>query len=188
VAEWDDLAHPPAGLRRGTSDPIAKDKRGEAPFSVANLLHSSSEGKLLEDPAVGPDEIVFQHHLARSRAGQGTEITIDFVPAIGGAERRDPVPGHAADAVERTRQGQRHRPPGSGREPLRRHEVARHLRNAGRHHPAGGASRIESITLDREAGHLKDSLMPRYAEIIYNGFWFSPERRMLQAIDETSIR
>jgi argininosuccinate synthase len=181
-----DLAHPPAGLRRGTSDPIAKDKRGEAPFSVdANLLHSSSEGKLLEDPAVGPDEIVFQRTISPKPPDK--EITIDFVPAIRRAEWRDPVPGHA-DAVERTGQGQRHRPPGSGGEPLRRHEVARHLRNAGRHHPAGGASRIESITLDREAGHLKDSLMPRYAEIIYNGFWFSPERRMLQAIDETSIR
>jgi argininosuccinate synthase len=111
-----------------------------------------------------------------------------------GFERGDAVaidgeamsPGDAADRAQRPRPRQRHRPPRPGREPLRRHEVARHLRDARRHDPARRPPRIESITLDRGAAHLKDELMPRYAELIYNGFWFSPEREMLQALIDKS--
>ena len=169
--------------------PIAKDKRGEAPFSVdANLLHSSSEGKILEDPAIEADEIVYQRTIRPEDApDQATVISVDFERGDPVGDRRcPPVARRAADPAERTRPRQRHRPARPGGEPLRRHEVARRLRNARRHDPSGGASRIESITLDREAAHLKDSLMPRYAELIYNGFWFSPERRMLQALIDES--
>ena len=124
--------------------PIAKDKRGEAPFSVdANLLHSSSEGKILEDPAVEADEIVYQRTIRPEDApDRATVIAIDFERGDPvGDRRRAPVAGRAADAAERTRPRQRHRPARPGGEPLRRHEVARRVRNARRHHPAGGASR-----------------------------------------------
>src|SRR5215216_5784161 len=112
--------------------PIAKDKRGEAPFSVdANLLHSSSEGKILEDPWEEADEMVYQRTISPEQApDKATYITVDF-------EKGDAVAvdGQAADAAERARQGERHRPARPGREPLRRHEESRHLRDAGRHHP-----------------------------------------------------
>jgi argininosuccinate synthase len=166
--------------------PIAKDKRGEAPFSVdANLLHSSSEGKVLEDPAVEPpDSSISAPSIRKTRPTSRPIIEIDFEKGDAGRDRRqEAVARRAADQAERTRPRQRHRPARSGREPLRRHEVARRLRDAGRHDPARRPSRIESITLDRGAAHLKDELMPRYAELIYNGFWFAPEREMLQAAD-----
>ncbi len=108
--------------------PIAKDKRGEAPFSVdANLLHSSSEGKILEDPAEEADEIVYQRTIRPEDApDQPTVITMDFAAgdpvAIDGVTL---IAGCPADPAERTGQGQRHRPPRSGREPLRRNEIAR---------------------------------------------------------------
>ena len=120
--------------------PIAKDKRGEAPFSVdANLLHSSSEGKVLEDPAIEAPEFVHQRTIAPEEApDRACVFSMDF-------ERGDPVAidgrplvaGGAAHAAERARPRQRRRPAGPGREPLRRHEVARRLRDPGRDHPFG---------------------------------------------------
>jgi argininosuccinate synthase len=169
--------------------PIAKDKRGEAPFSVdANLLHSSSEGKILEDPAVEPDEIVYQRTIRPEDApDKPTVISVDFV---GG----DPVAidGQAlSPAALLTKLNEFGRANGIGRLDLVENRFVG-MKSRGVYETPGGtillaAHRgIESITLDREAAHLKDSLMPRYAELIYYGFWFSPERRMLQAaIDES---
>ncbi|KAB8125028.1 argininosuccinate synthase [Komagataeibacter medellinensis] len=169
--------------------PIAKDKRGEAPFSVdANLLHSSSEGKLLEDPAVGPEEIVFQRTISPEAApDKATEITIDFVSG-------DPVAINGlamSPATLLTRLNELGRDNGIGRLDLVENRFVG-MKSRGIYETPGGTilltahRSIESITLDREAMHLKDSLMPRYAEIIYNGLWFSPERRMLQALIDQS--
>jgi argininosuccinate synthase len=169
--------------------PITKDKRGEAPFSVdANLLHSSSEGKLLEDPAVAPDEIVYQRTISPEAApDKATEITIDFQhgDAVG-------INGEAlSPATILTRLNEYGKANGIGRLDLVENRFVG-MKSRGVYETPGGtillaAHRgIESITLDREAGHLKDSIMPRYAELIYNGFWFSPERRMLQALIDTS--
>ena len=169
--------------------PIAKDKRGEAPFSVdANLLHSSSEGKLLEDPAVGPEEIVFQRTISPEAApDKPTEITIDFVSG-------DPVAINGvamSPATLLTRLNELGRDNGIGRLDLVENRFVG-MKSRGIYETPGGTillsahRSIESITLDREAMHLKDSLMPRYAEIIYNGLWFSPERRMLQALIDQS--
>ncbi|MBU6420352.1 MAG: argininosuccinate synthase [Proteobacteria bacterium] len=169
--------------------PIAKDKRGEAPFSVdANLLHSSSEGKVLEDPAIGPDEIVYQRTISPEAAPDvATEITIEFKhgDAVG-------INGEAlSPATILTRLNEYGRANGIGRLDLVENRFVG-MKSRGVYETPGGtillaAHRgIESITLDREAGHLKDSIMPRYAELIYNGFWFSPERRMLQALIDTS--
>ena len=169
--------------------PIARDKRGDAPFSVdANLLHSSSEGKVLEDPAVEADEIVYQRTIRPEDAPDTPEyITMDF-------ERGDAVAiddeklSPASLLAKLNELGRRN---GIGRLDLVENRFVG-MKSRGIYETPGGtillaAHRgIESITLDREAGHLKDSLMPRYAELIYNGFWFSPERRMLQAaIDES---
>ena len=124
--------------------PIAKDKRGEAPFSVdANLLHSSSEGKILEDPWEEADEMRLPaHHLARGRARQGDLHHGRFREGRRRRRRRrEDVAGDPAHQAQRARQGQRHRPPRPGREPLRRHEEPRHLRDAGRHDPARRPSR-----------------------------------------------
>ncbi len=169
--------------------PITKDKRGEAPFSVdANLLHSSSEGKLLEDPAVAPDEIVYQRTISPEAAPDvATEISIDFLhgDAVG-------LNGEAlSPATLLTRLNEYGKANGIGRLDLVENRFVG-MKSRGVYETPGGtillaAHRgIESITLDREAGHLKDSIMPRYAELIYNGFWFSPERRMLQALIDTS--
>ncbi len=169
--------------------PITKDKRGEAPFSVdANLLHSSSEGKILEDPAVAPDEIVYQRTISPEAApDKATEITIDFQhgDAVG-------LNGEAlSPATILTRLNEYGRANGIGRLDLVENRFVG-MKSRGVYETPGGtillaAHRgIESITLDREAGHLKDSLMPRYAELLYNGFWFSHERRMLQALIDTS--
>ncbi|GAN85591.1 argininosuccinate synthase [Komagataeibacter intermedius] len=169
--------------------PIAKDKRGEAPFSVdANLLHSSSEGKLLEDPAVGPEEIVFQRTISPEAApDRATEITIDFVSG-------DPVAINGvamSPATLLTRLNELGRDNGIGRLDLVENRFVG-MKSRGIYETPGGTilltahRSIESITLDREAMHLKDSLMPRYAEIIYNGLWFSPERHMLQALIDRS--
>jgi argininosuccinate synthase len=169
--------------------PIARDKRGEAPFSVdANLLHSSSEGKILEDPAVEPDEIVYQRTLSPQAApDRATVITIDF-------ECGDPVAiddAALSPASLLTRLNALGRANGIGRLDLVENRFVG-MKSRGVYETPGGtillaAHRgIESITLDREAAHLKDSLMPRYAELIYNGFWFAPERRMLQALIDTS--
>ena len=169
--------------------PIARDKRGEAPFSVdANLLHSSSEGKILEDPAVAPDEMVYQRTIRPEDApDRATEVAIDFV-------RGDPVAidgetlSPAALLAKLNALG---RANGIGRLDLVENRFVG-MKSRGVYETPGGtillaAHRgIESITLDREAAHLKDQLMPRYAELIYCGFWFSPERRMLQAAIDAS--
>jgi argininosuccinate synthase len=169
--------------------PIARDKRGEAPFSVdANLLHSSSEGKMLEDPAEEAPEVVYQRTIRPEDApDQSTVISVDF-------EHGDPV---AIDGVTMspatllTQLNELGRANGIGRLDLVENRFVG-MKSRGVYETPGGSillvahRGIESITLDREAAHLKDSLMPRYAELIYNGFWFSPERRMLQAaIDES---
>src|SRR6185437_207088 len=169
--------------------PIAKDKRGEAPFSVdANLLHSSSEGKILEDPAIEADSIVYQRTISPEDApDKATVISIDF-------EHGDPTHIDGAKlspANLLTRLNELGRANGIGRLELVENRFVG-MKNRGVYETPGGtilhvAHRgIESLTLDREAAHLKDSLMPRYAELIYNGFWFSPERRMLQALIDES--
>ena len=169
--------------------PISKDKRGEAPFSVdANLLHSSSEGKILEDPAVEADEAVYQRTISPQAApDRVTEIAIDF-------EQGDPVAINGerlSPATLLTRLNEYGRANGIGRLDLVENRFVG-MKSRGVYETPGGtillaAHRgIESITLDREAAHLKDSLMPRYAEMLYNGFWFSPERRMLQAAIDAS--
>jgi argininosuccinate synthase len=169
--------------------PIAKDKLGEAPFSVdANLLHSSSEGKLLEDPAVDAAESVYQRTISPEAApDRATVITIDF-------ENGDPVAidgARLSPATLLTKLNEYGRANGIGRLDLVENRFVG-MKSRGVYETPGGtillaAHRgIESITLDREAAHLKDSLMPRYAEMIYNGFWFSPERRMLQAAIDAS--
>ena len=164
--------------------PIAKDKRGEAPFSVdANLLHSSSEGKVLEDPAVEAPEFVYQRTIAPEDAPDKAQVfTIDFengdAVAIDG-ERLSP-------ASLLARLNQLGHDNGVGRLDLVEGRFVG-MKSRGVYETPGGtillaAHRgIESITLDRGAMHLKDELMPRYAELIYNGFWFTPEREMLQA-------
>ena len=169
--------------------PIARDKRGEAPFSVdANLLHSSSEGKVLEDPADEAPEAVYQRTIRPEDApDQPTVISIDF-------ERGDPVAIDGAPlspAALLARLNELGRANGIGRLDLVENRFVG-MKSRGIYETPGGSillvahRGIESITLDREAAHLKDNLMPRYAELIYNGFWFSPERRMLQAaIDES---
>ncbi len=169
--------------------PIAKDKRGEAPFSVdANLLHSSSEGKILEDPAVEADEIVYQRTIRPEDApDKATVIRIAF-------ERGDPVAIDGtplSPAALLTRLNELGKANGIGRLDLVENRFVG-MKSRGVYETPGGtillaAHRgIESITLDREAAHLKDQLMPRYAELIYNGLWFSPERRMLQALIDAS--
>ena len=169
--------------------PIAKDKRGEAPFSVdANLLHSSSEGKVLEDPAVEAPEFVYQRTIAPEDAPDRPEVfTMDF-------EGGDPVAidgERLSPAALLTRLNQLGHDSGVGRLDLVENRFVG-MKSRGVYETPGGtillaAHRgIESITLDRGAGHLKDELMPRYAELIYNGFWFSPEREMLQALIDKS--
>jgi argininosuccinate synthase len=169
--------------------PVTKDKRGDAPFSVdANLLHSSSEGKILEDPAVEADEIVYQRTIRPEDApDQATVISMDF-------EHGDPVAidgERLSPASLLTKLNALGKANGIGRLDLVENRFVG-MKSRGIYETPGGtillaAHRgIESITLDREAAHLKDSLMPRYAELIYNGFWFSPERRMLQALIDES--
>ena len=164
--------------------PIAKDKRGEAPFSVdANLLHSSSEGKVLEDPAVPAPEFVHMRTIAPEDApDRPAEFTLSF-------ERGDPVAidGEAlSPAMLLTRLNQLGHDNGVGRLDLVENRFIG-MKSRGVYETPGGTVLLaahrgmESITLDRGAMHLKDELMPKYAELIYNGFWFAPEREMLQA-------
>jgi len=169
--------------------PIAKDKRGEAPFSVdANLLHVSAEGKVLEDPWAEPEEFVF----SRTQAPETAPDTPEYVEIA--FERGDPVAidGERLSPSALLRRlnefGGRH---GIGRLDLVENRFVG-MKSRGVYETPGGtilqaAHRgIESLTLDRGAAHLKDELMPRYAELIYNGFWFSPEREMLQALIDNS--
>jgi argininosuccinate synthase len=169
--------------------PIAKDKRGEAPFSVdANLLHSSSEGKILEEPWDAPDEMVWQRTISPMEAPDSpTEIVVEFErgDAVGIDGRRL---SPAALLTELNALGKAN---GIGRLDLVENRFVG-MKSRGCYETPGGTilyqahRAMESITLDREAAHLKDSLMPRYAEIVYNGFWFSPERRMIQAMADES--
>ena len=169
--------------------PIARDKRGEAPFSVdANLLHSSSEGKILEDPAIEADEIVYQRTIRPEDAPDTpTIISVDFVH--GDATAIDGVA--LSPAALLTQLNALGKANGIGRLDLVENRFVG-MKSRGVYETPGGTillaahRAIESITLDREAAHLKDQLMPRYAELIYNGFWFSPERRMLQAAIDAS--
>ena len=169
--------------------PIAKDKRGEAPFSVdANLLHSSSEGKALEDPWHEPEEFVYQRTISPEAApDKSTYIEIEF-------ERGDAVAidgKRLSPATLLTRLNELGKANGIGRLDLLENRFVG-MKSRGIYETPGGtilhaAHRgIESITLDRGAMHLKDDLMPRYAEMIYNGFWFAPERQMLQALIDKS--
>jgi argininosuccinate synthase len=169
--------------------PIAKDKRGEAPFSVdANLLHSSSEGKVLEDPWAEPEEMVYQRTIAPEAApDKATYVEIEF-------EKGDPcaVDGKKMlPAALLTRLNELGKANGIGRLDLVENRFVG-MKSRGVYETPGGtilyaAHRgIESITLDRGAAHLKDEIMPRYAELIYYGFWFSPEREMLQALIDKS--
>jgi argininosuccinate synthase len=169
--------------------PIAKDKRGESPFSIdANLLHSSSEGKVLEDPALEAPEYVHQRTISPEDApDEPTLIEIEF-------ERGDPVAINGerlSPATLLTRLNQYGHDNGIGRLDLVENRFVG-MKSRGVYETPGGtillaAHRgIESITLDRGAMHLKDEIMPRYASIIYNGFWFSPEREMLQALIDKS--
>jgi argininosuccinate synthase len=169
--------------------PIAKDKRGEAPFSVdANLLHVSAEGKALEDPWVEPEEFVFGRTVAPEAAPDAPEyIELAF-------ERGDPVAVNG-ERLSPSRLLQRLNELG-GKHGIGRLDLVENrfvgMKSRGIYETPGGtillvAHRgIESLTLDRGAAHLKDELMPRYAELIYNGLWFSPEREMLQALIDKS--
>jgi len=169
--------------------PIAKDKRGEAPFSVdANLLHSSSEGKVLEDPSKEAESIVYMRTIAPEDApDKATYVEIGFekgdAVSIDG-EKLSP----ASLLAKLNALGKAN---GIGRLDLVENRFVG-MKSRGVYETPGGtillaAHRgIESITLDRGAAHLKDDLMPRYAEMIYNGFWFSPEREMLQALIDKS--
>ena len=169
--------------------PIAKDKRGEAPFSVdANLLHSSSEGKVLEDPAQEVPDYVYSRTVDPEQApDKDTYITIDF-------ERGDPVAidGKSMSPATLLRTlNDLGKENGIGRLDLVENRFVG-MKSRGMYETPGGtilyaAHRgIESVTLDRGAAHLKDELMPKYAELIYNGFWFTPEREMLQAAIDKS--
>ena len=169
--------------------PIAKDKRGEAPFSVdANLLHTSSEGKALEDPDQSAPEYVYQRTVAPEDAPD-TPTIIEI-----GFERGDAVSidGEAlSPATLLTRLNALGGANGIGRLDLVENRFVG-MKSRGIYETPGGTVLLaahrgmESLTLDRGAGHLKDELMPRYAELIYNGFWFSPEREMLQALIDKS--
>ena len=169
--------------------PISKDKRGEAPFSVdANLLHSSSEGKVLEDPAVEAPEFVHQRTIAPEDApDKATIITVGFEK--GDAVSIDGVAMSPATIL--TKLNELGHANGIGRLDLVENRYVG-MKSRGVYETPGGtiliaAHRgIESITLDGGAMHLKDQLMPKYAELIYNGFWFSPEREMLQAAIDLS--
>ncbi len=169
--------------------PVPSDKKGEPPYSMdANLLHISYEGKALEDPWTEPDEAMFQRTVAPEAAPDTPAVVeIDF-------ERGDPVavdgerlgPAALLDRLNRV----------AGAHGVGRIDIVENrfvgMKSRGVYETPGGTvllharRAIESLTLDRGAAHLKDELMPRYAEMIYNGFWFAPEREALQAlIDHT---
>ena len=169
--------------------PVAKDKRGEAPFSVdANLLHSSSEGKVLEDPNTEPPPYVYMRTIAPEDApDEPTVVTIGF-------EKGDAVSldgKRLSPAKLLAKLNDLGRDNGIGRVDLVENRFVG-MKSRGVYETPGGTillaahRAIESLTLDRGAAHLKDELMPRYAELIYNGFWFSPEREMLQALIDKS--
>jgi argininosuccinate synthase len=172
--------------------PIAKDKRGEAPFSVdANLLHISAEGKVLEDPWVESEEYIYSRSVSPEDApDKPTYIEMDF-------EQGDPVAidgERLSPAMLVTRLNELGGANGIGRLDLVENRFVG-MKSRGVYETPGGTILLaahrgmESITLDREAMHLKDELMPRYAKLVYNGFWFAPEREMIQAaIDKSQER
>src|SRR5579863_5295091 len=172
--------------------PVPKDKRGESPFSTdANLLHTSSEGKVLEDPWQEVPDYVYSRTVNPEDAPDVPEyITVDFAGGDGIALNGEAMsPATLLTALNEL--GRKH---GIGRLDLVENRFVG-MKSRGMYETPGGeiyarAHRgIEQITLDRGAAHLKDELMPRYAELIYNGFWFSPEREMLQAaIDHSQAR
>jgi len=171
---------------------VPSDKEGEPPYSMdANLLHISYEGRVLEDPWIAPDEAMFLRTVSPEKApNQPTELEIDFEagdPVAINGERLSP-----ANLLERLNEL-------AGANGIGRIDIVENrfvgMKSRGVYETPGGTillaahRAIESITLDRGAAHLKDELMPRYAELIYNGFWFAPERVALQAlIDETQTR
>ena len=172
--------------------PVAKDKRGESPFSTdANLLHTSSEGKVLEDPwEETPDYVYSRTDNPEDAPDLAEYITIDFERGDGVALNGTAM-SPATLLTELNTLGKRH---GIGRLDLVENRFVG-MKSRGMYETPGGeiyarAHRgIESITLDRGAAHLKDELMPKYAELIYNGFWFAPEREMLQAaIDLSQVK
>src|ERR1700734_1760247 len=169
--------------------PIAKDKRGDAPFSTdANLLHISSEGKVLEDPAEEVPGYVYSRTLDPEKApDRATYVTVDF-------EKGDPVAVDGeklSPAALLTALNKLGHDNGIGRLDLVENRFVG-MKSRGMYETPGGTilllahRAIESITLDRGAAHLKDELMPKYAELIYNGFWFSPERELLQVLIDKS--
>ncbi len=171
--------------------PIAKDKRGEAPFSVdANLLHISAEGKVLEDPWTAPEEYIYSRSVSPEAApDKPTLVEIAF-------EKGDPVAvdgQRLSPAALLTRLNELGGANGIGRLDLVENRFVG-MKSRGVYETPGGTvllaahRAMESITLDRGAAHLKDEIMPRYAELIYNGFWFAPEREMLQALIDRSQR
>ena len=170
---------------------IAKDKRGEAPFSVdANLLHVSAEGKILEDPWIEPEEYIYTRTVNPMEApDKPTEITIEFSkgdPTALNQKKLEP-----AQILKKLNEF-------GGKNGIGRIDIVENrfvgMKSRGVYETPGGTillyarRAIESITLDREEAHLKDEIMPKYAKLIYNGFWFSPEREMMQAlIDKASM-
>ncbi|MDC1023359.1 argininosuccinate synthase, partial [Alphaproteobacteria bacterium] len=169
--------------------PVPKDKRGEAPFSVdANLLHVSAEGKILEDPWVEPEEFIYSRTKSPFNApNKETEIELEFVNGDPVALNRKTLSPasmlHALNILGGDN--------GIGRIDLVENRFVG-MKSRGIYETPGGTilfhmrKAIESITLDKGAAHLKDELMPKYAELIYNGFWYSPERSMLQAAIDAS--
>ena len=170
---------------------ISKDKRGEAPFSVdANLLHVSAEGKILEDPWIEPEEYIYSRTANPMEApDKPTEITIEFSkgdPIALNQKKLEP-----AQILKKLNEF-------GGKNGIGRIDIVENrfvgMKSRGVYETPGGTillyarRAIESITLDREEAHLKDEIMPKYAKLIYNGFWFSPEREMMQAlIDKASM-
>ena len=163
---------------------VPKDKRGDAPFSVdANLLHISAEGKILEDPWVEPEEFIYSRTVSPFEApDKPKEITLEFLNgdpvSLNGKSLSPALMLHQLNIL-------------GGKNGIGRIDLVENrfvgMKSRGVYETPGGTilfhmrRAIESITLDRGAAHLKDELMPKYAELIYNGFWFSPEREMLQA-------
>ena len=168
---------------------VPKDKKGDAPFSVdANLLHISAEGKILEDPWVEPQEFVYSRTISPFNApNKPTEIVLEFLNgdpiSLNGKSLSPASMLHKLNIL-------------GGRNGIGRIDLVENrfvgMKSRGVYETPGGTilfhmrRAIESITLDRGAAHLKDELMPKYAELIYNGFWFSPEREMLQALIDVS--
>ena len=188
--EWDlDSRHKLLDYAEKHQIPIERDRRGEPPYSIdANLLHTSFEGRALEDPWVEPDEAMFVRTVAPEAAPDEAEtVEIDF-------ERGDPVAVNGeglspAALLQRLNElGGKH---GIGRVDLVENRYVG-MKSRGVYETPGGTilqaahRAIESLTLDREAAHLKDEAMPRYASLVYNGYWFAPEREMLQAMVDAS--